>query len=101
MHQGSLPFLDWNVQGGGPVNYTVRYYTRVCKSGGGEMKYGMTIYITQEAAMAPGISGEWPDIIVPPKMKHARLKKLWIPEGDKLIKEIEKLESLQRKSAGR
>ena len=32
-------------------------------------------YEAQERAMAPGIAGEWPEVIYPPKMKHARLIK--------------------------
>ena len=33
-------------------------------------------YITQERAFAPGISGEWPKVIVKPDNKNGRLVKL-------------------------
>ena len=42
----------------------------------GEITKGDGVYyLTQEAAMAPGISGKWPDVIPAPHTPHGRLVK--------------------------
>lgn len=49
-------------------------------------------YVTQERAMAPGIAGEWPDVIMHPKTKNGRLKRSQavkdvIERADRAVKE--------------
>lgn len=54
-------------------------------------------YVAQEMAFAPGISGEWPEIIKAPHTKHGRLKLLPKELCLKIDKLLEEYESATRR----